>query len=174
MLLLGRAYESRPLSESAEILPISLPTLYRMLDLDKDMFTVYVVCPKCDSLYECHDCIKVLSNGTKESMRCCHVTMPNHPHRSRRVPCGAVLMKKQRTKKGIKIVPIKSYPYRSLKKSMGYLLNKIGLLKNVNIGEGDQLLSLVNILVMCMMGMYGGSSTQMSVIISFLCLILIY
>lgn len=38
-------------------------------------------------------------------------------------------MKKQRTKKGIKIVPIKSYPYRSLKKSMGYLLNKIGFIE---------------------------------------------
>lgn len=33
-------------------------------------------------------------------------------------------MKKQRTKKGTKLIPIKAYPYRSLKKTMGYLLSK--------------------------------------------------
>ena len=116
LLLLGRAYQCRALSLSVNDLPKSLPTVYHMLNLDKDAFTVYIVCPKCDSLYEYRDCIKVLSDGTKESARCCHVTMPNHPHRSRRSPCGATLMKKQRTKKGMNIIPIKAYPYRSLKK----------------------------------------------------------
>lgn len=93
------------------------------------MFTIYVACPKCDSLYEYDDCIKTSSDGMKESAKCCHVTMPNHPHRSRRRPCGAVLMKKQRTKNRISIIPIKAYPYRSIKKSMKHLLVNTGFIE---------------------------------------------
>lgn len=81
ILVLGRAYQSKLLSESSEALPVSIGALCHMLDLDKHVFTVYVVCPKCDSLYEYQDCIKHLSDGTKESVRCCHITMPNHPQR---------------------------------------------------------------------------------------------
>ena len=48
-----------------------------------DDFTVYVVCPKCDSIYEYDDCV-VYVQGKKQSKHCKHIAYPNHPNVSRR------------------------------------------------------------------------------------------
>lgn len=47
-----------------------------------------------------------------------------HPHLSVRQPCGAILLKKLKTQKGFKLVPIKVYPYQPLSSSVTYLANK--------------------------------------------------
>ena len=86
------------------------------------------MCPKCDSLYELKDCIKHNSNGSIESKTCRHVATPDHPHRSRRLACGCVLLKKQRTKKKTILIPRKLYPYRPVKKSLEILLNRPGFM----------------------------------------------
>ncbi len=53
--------------------------------------------------------------------QCCHVSMP---HLRQRVPCGTLLLKKQRLKKGYSLVPRKVYSYRSLKRSITELLSR--------------------------------------------------
>lgn len=87
----------------------------------------YVVCPKCSSIYEQNDCILTRANGSIiESKTCCHVATPEHPHRNRRNACGCVLMKRQKTKHGVVLIPRKVYPYRSIIKSLQVILNKPG------------------------------------------------
>ena len=57
-----------------------------------DAFIMYVVCPKCVSIYEYYDCI-VVSEGRKKSKYCRHIGYPNHPHPLRRQECGTKLLK---------------------------------------------------------------------------------
>ena len=54
------------------------------------------------------------------------VATPDHLHRSKRLACGCVLLKKQRTKKKVILTPRKVYPYMSVKKSLENLLNRPG------------------------------------------------
>lgn len=129
VLLIGKVFQSGSIAAAADCIPVTLNTVYKLVEVNKDSFIEYVVCPKCGSIYEYSDCVMVRANGEKESKVCCHVTMPNHPHRLQRVPCGAVLLKKQRTKKRVHLTPIKVYPYRPLKGSIQQLLNRPGILE---------------------------------------------
>ena len=77
------------------VIPNSTIAAHKLLwNTNQDEFTSYVVCPKCDSVYEYDDCI-VSSGGMKESRLCRHIAYPQHPHASRRRECGAPLLKKQ-------------------------------------------------------------------------------
>ena len=127
ILLLGRSYNSDPLCSASS--PLPRETILRLLNSGEGAYIEYVVCPKCDSLYEYKDCIKTNPNGTLESKCCCHVAAPNHPHLSRRVACGCVLMKKQKTKKKSILIPRKVYPYMSIIKSLEIILNRSGYLE---------------------------------------------
>ena len=109
-------------------IPLTLATVHRLLDLDKSSFISFVVCPSCDSIYEYSDCIQLGSDGKQESKLCTHVGFPNHPQSSRRTPCGALLLKKVRTKKGFVLAPIKVYPYKSLRESIEHLAKRNGFL----------------------------------------------
>ncbi len=79
----------------------------------------------------------------KESKKCCHV---EHPHQRQRTECGFLLLKKQHTKKGYRLVPHKVYPYRPLKQSITKLMNKkqfISLFLNVgNVGRTKEINSI--------------------------------
>ena len=76
------------------MVPLNLKALHKsLLIVDSDVVK-YVVCPKCDSIYEYNDCIITRASGNNQSKTCCHVSTPNHPHISRRKPCGALLTKK--------------------------------------------------------------------------------
>ena len=129
ILLLGRAYNSDSLCSASSPLPTTRETILRLLNSGEGAYIEYVVCPKCDSLYEYKDCIKTNPNGTLESKSCCHVAAPNHPHLSRRVACGCVLMKKQKTKKKMTLIPRKVYPYMSIVKSLEMILSRPGYLE---------------------------------------------
>ena len=94
---------------------------------NRDDFIEYVACPKCHSIYHYEDCFYVC-HGQKESKACNHIPNPNHPHHSRRVNCGAILLKKVKTGRGYKLVPNKVYPYQPLSKSLTYLIQKEGFL----------------------------------------------
>lgn len=61
-----------------------------------DDFITYVVCPKCDSLYEYDDCI-VTIGGKREPKKCEHIAYPNHSHIRKRQKCDTVLLKKVRS-----------------------------------------------------------------------------
>ncbi len=89
-----------------------------------DWCTEYVVCSKCHSIYEFDNCVYTTASGCKESKKCCHVEMPEHPHQRQRTECGFLLLKKQHTKKGYRLVPHKVHPYRPLKRSITKLMNK--------------------------------------------------
>ena len=94
---------------------------------ENDDFTQYVVCPKCDSIYEYNDCV-VVSQGRKQSKLCKHIAYPNHPIICRRQECGAQLLKSIRSGKSYRLEPIKAYPYQSLQHSFSYLVKRDGFL----------------------------------------------
>ncbi len=96
---------------------------------DKEDFTEYVVCPDCHSVYQYKDCVNTI-NGCKESNLCSHMAYPNHPHRSKQKQCGATLLKKVKRGSRFKLVPIKVYPYQSLKTALTKLVQKPGFLDN--------------------------------------------
>ena len=90
-------------------------------------FTEYVVCPSCHSVYEFEDCIE--SVGSEKRSRCCrHISYPNHPHRSYRQPCGAALLRRIRSGRGHRLVPIKVFPYMPVQKSLQSLAKRPGFI----------------------------------------------
>ena len=44
------------------VMPSSLYLLRQFIDVDRDYFTKYVVCPKCTKLYACDACLNVENN----------------------------------------------------------------------------------------------------------------
>ena len=92
-------------------------------------FIEFVVCPKCQAIYEYKDCIYT-HRGLQESKTCRYIAFPMHSQHSMRQPCGAILLKKVKIQKRVKFVPIKVYPYQPLSNSITYLVNKPGFLES--------------------------------------------
>ena len=91
-------------------------------------FIEYVVCPSCHSVYAFEDCIESIGRE-KRPKPCSHLPYPNHPHRSRRRPCGASLLKTVRNGRGHhKLVPIKVFAYMPLSKSLKIVAKRPGFL----------------------------------------------
>lgn len=83
----------------------------------------YIVCPECDCIYDYDSCFEY-KDGQKVSKRCRYVAFPNHMQRNQRLPCGALLMKEVKLKSSkINLVPIKTYPYQSLKHAISTLVS---------------------------------------------------
>ena len=76
---LGLAFHCNELAHIADLMPLSLQTVHNALGIAGDDFTVYVVCPSCQSVYHYEDCIIRRPYGQSESKHCCHVAYPNHP-----------------------------------------------------------------------------------------------
>ena len=114
------------------LLPCSLYLAWKLLHLHDDNFIRYVVCPKCESLYEYHECICRVGNEL-ESKRCTYIAFKNHPFVRYRNPCDTVLLKKVSLKHGkTKLVPKKEYPYRSVIKSLNVLLQRPSVLEKLD------------------------------------------
>ena len=113
--------------------PTSLYMLKRSFGLSIDRFHKYVVCPKCNSLYEFKECISKSITGVISPKVCNHITFRNHPHISRRRPCGHRLLKEVITKTTKKYYPIKCYCYNSVKDSLQSLLQSHGLLNECEL-----------------------------------------
>lgn len=129
LLLIDKAYQCDSLLPDAQNSPVSLQSMHRLTGLTRKSFIEYIVCPRCESIYEFEDCIQYKSGGKMESKTCCHIPEPHHPQRARRSACGAVLLKTPKTKKKSKLRQVKVFPYRPLKKSMHELLNRSGFLQ---------------------------------------------
>lgn len=125
--VLGNVFHCPPLVEFSELIPKTLRGAYSFVGVAGDDFIEYVVCPNCHSVYEYKDCFATVA-GTKVSKHCCHIFYPNHPQRTRRRKCGALLLKKVRSGRGHKLVPIKVYPYFPLQKSLQRLVARHGFL----------------------------------------------
>lgn len=92
------------------LLPCSLYLAWKLVHLHDDDFVRYVVCPKCDSLYDYQECI-VHVRSELQSKRYTYVAFKNHPFVRYRSPCNTVLLKKVSLKHGkTKLVPRKEYP----------------------------------------------------------------
>ena len=63
------------------------------LKIGRDDFEKFVVCQKCESLYNYSECVINLNNGKAVSKKCSYVTFPDHTRERYRQPCGEVLMK---------------------------------------------------------------------------------
>ena len=109
--------------------PSNILTARKLLQIKTDKsFMEFVVCPKCQSIFKYDDCI-YKQFGQLEPKSCPFVAYPYHPHQSKRQPCGAKLLKKIKTRKGLKLVPIKVYPYQPLVNCLSYLASRPGFLE---------------------------------------------
>ncbi len=111
-----------------EKFPSSLYSARKLLGLDRDRFTKYVVCPDCNKLYSFDECWHTMPGGKKISKKCDNVLFPNHPQKNRRKPCGAILMKSVLNGDGTQrcLYPKKVYSFRRLKDGLEELLARPG------------------------------------------------
>ena len=113
--------------------PMSLSSAKRSVGIN-DNFYQYIVCPKCHSLYDMNDCIKNSDFGTGvESSKCRFIQFPDHPQRSFRQPCNEKLLKEVKLASGgKKLVPIKTYCYRSILNDLTERFKNPGFLALIN------------------------------------------
>ena len=108
-------------TDIARHLPSSLHAARKFYN--KMEFQKYVVCRKCHKLYYFADCIEGFSS--KRSKVCCFCKFPFHPHQSRRLQCGALLLKTVEMSSGKKFFyPFMTYCYMGLEVSFQGLLNQ--------------------------------------------------
>ena len=93
------------------------------------MYTAYIVCPSCSSLYSMPSCLTATDGvATLSYEKCSHIQYPNHPQISRRLPCGERVMKHVKCKQNhadiIRLRPRKLYCYHSIKDSVTNLTKK--------------------------------------------------
>jgi len=114
--LLSCRLNSADLSHCCDDVPKSYNGLLKFVGLETRNLTTFVVCPSCNSIYNFDQCL-ITRDGREVPLKCRSIAFPNHPHRDQRLPCDAQLLKEikvQETGK-FRYVPIKSYPYQSLK-----------------------------------------------------------
>lgn len=119
------------LLKSSEVMcPTSLKGVQKCLNLNNDEFIQYVVCPKCDSVYEPNACVSKQLHGHLATKQCIHIQFPNHSLHSFRQPCGTLLLQRVCRGRGnnLKFQPYKVYPYQSIKKALIHLCNRSNFL----------------------------------------------
>ena len=82
--VLGKAL-SFDVSAFLKIIPKTLHTCRKLVNLDRDDFHKYVVCPKCKSIYPYEFCIN------PNARKCTYVKWPQHNIRRFRQPCNTQL-----------------------------------------------------------------------------------
>ena len=115
--ILGKAFNCQILLDFSSSIPVSMIKCENFLKLNYG-FKKYVVCPKCASLYNFHDCILAV-RGKRESKKCHHVFFP-----SKTKECKGILLKTLLSNRLQKFVPFKQYAYKSLRESIKALAKK--------------------------------------------------
>lgn len=109
-------------------LPSSFYTLKHFLKVNENGFCRFVVCPSCHTLYNFEDCFDI-SGSQKKPRVCGHIAFPDHPHISRREPCGTRLLAEVQLKSGkTQYYPRKYYCYKSLTESLSMLAKRPGFM----------------------------------------------
>ena len=72
-------------------IPKSMCTIRKLINM-KQAIKEYVMCPKCDRLYDLSDYI-IVENGQEQSKLCEFIKFPRHPQSSHRSKCNTTLMK---------------------------------------------------------------------------------
>lgn len=128
------------LAELATSLPRSVCGIRKYLK-HSDEYVVYVVCPRCAKLYHLQDCI-INFRGNQESKRCDHIEYPHHRHSNKRTACNTILLKRVKIGGKFKLVPRKTFVYRSIIKAIQMMLVRENFLQKCeewrsrNIEEG--------------------------------------
>ena len=73
-------------------IPRSWNSLLTFVGIKRSAFTVWVVCPKCPTVYEYEHAMHKTHRGVK-SAECQHIRYPNHKQARLWAPCGAKLLK---------------------------------------------------------------------------------
>lgn len=122
--LLSNTINCDELKYACDCVPKSYDGLLKFVGLDSNKVTSYVVCPSCNSIYDYDQCYEV-RRGNKVPLKCKYVAFPDHPHRNQRRPCGTSLLKEVKLQNGKKLnpVPIKTYPYQSLRTAIATLVS---------------------------------------------------
>ena len=103
-----------------------------VLKLNEDDFIRFVVCPKCHAIYRFEECFT--DTACKIPRLCSACEYPHHPHRSRRLPCGAKLLAEVTlTNNCRKYYPCKVYCYKPLKDSLRTLVSRVGFLTSYEL-----------------------------------------
>jgi len=68
-----------PKLTDTDLCPKSLKAVQKYLKLNIDEFIQYVVCPKCNSVYELQACVSKQLHGQLTAKQCAHVQFPHHP-----------------------------------------------------------------------------------------------
>ena len=110
----------------AALLPKSLHLFKKQLGIDKDKFIKYVVCPKCDTLYNFDDCYE-LQHRKRVSKKCSFIEFPHHRQHFRRNQCGEPLLQEVTLKSGqTRLYPFKVYCYQSVRDTLRRFLQRPG------------------------------------------------
>ena len=121
--LLGKVLCLDSLKAFAESLPLSVASGRKELATNIDKFSKSVSCPSCHATYDFKDCLEKHRNGEIVSKTCPFVCFPRHPQKSRRKPCGTVLLKSVRTSHGTTaLYPRRLYCHISLIESLQQFL----------------------------------------------------
>lgn len=111
----------------AALFPKSLHLLNKQLGIDQDKFIKYVVCPKCDTLYNFDDCYE-LQNRKRVLKKCTFIEFPNRRQHFCRTQCGDPLLREVTLKSGRRdFIPSKSTAIRVLETLSDDLLRGLAL-----------------------------------------------
>ena len=72
--------------------PASLHSTRKILGLHDNQFDQYVVCPRCNSIYDMEQCIGQTASGSRNIKCCWYVQFPNHPRQRLRTECRMPLL----------------------------------------------------------------------------------
>lgn len=124
IVLVSDLLKSDELKKVTDHVPKAYKRLLKFVGLECNNIILYVVCPSCNCVYNYEQCLETRSGRTIVH-KYQYVAFPNHIHRDQRGPCNSPLLKEVRINNGSKVhfVPIKSYPYQSLKKGISALVS---------------------------------------------------
>jgi len=128
--------------------PSSLYMLKKYFGLHKDCFQKFVVCPKCNSLYN-YDSAYETVGGRRLSRKCSFVEFPNHRRRAHRKSCNEVLLKEVKLQDGkLKLYPKKVYSvcYNSIIETLKLFLQRPGFASRCELWRARERTSIANLL----------------------------
>lgn len=111
--------------------PKSLYSIRKFIKSDCEI-TEFVVCPNCDNIYSFADCVTKYRNE-EMSKQCKHIEFPNHKYRSRRSKCNTLLLKQIKVRSKTKLVPRKTFVYRSIISYLRSFVKRKGFLQKCEL-----------------------------------------
>ena len=97
--------------------------------MENEKYTRYVVCPKCNAIYDYESCIVTIPNRCAKPKVCKHIEFPDHPRASQRTPCNTELLKPVKKKGKVVYRPRKIYCYQHLYDAVKRLIYRDGFLQ---------------------------------------------